>query len=102
MKQNYASDFNINFERIKMMILLFCYMTVLIIYYTTNPGGLIDKYFGTTMLLSILIGIFAFIYLIVLICLSNEKSSIVQSQNLFSWFSNFSIWGSLLFFALLS
>ena len=37
--QNFVDEFNVNYERIKMMILLLCLLTVIIVYYNIDPGG---------------------------------------------------------------
>lgn len=68
---NYATVFNINYERIKMIILYLCFITISITYYSIDPGGYISKNFNVSLLLSILIGIFGFLYLVVLLTLPN-------------------------------
>lgn len=96
---NYIANFNINYERIKMVILLFCLLTIYITYYNVNPGGLISKYFGYSFLLTIIIFAFAFLYLIVLMTLpnySNIKTNKIPT-NFLTFFSNFSVYGSILF-----
>jgi hypothetical protein len=70
-KRSSIDDININYERIKYFILFFCFITLLIMYQQIDPGGLIKKYFGYSLTLSILIGFFAFVYLIVLWTLPN-------------------------------
>jgi hypothetical protein len=62
---SYVSNFNINYERIKMLILLFCLLTTSIVYYNVDPGGLITKYFGYSLILTILLLAFGLLYLIV-------------------------------------
>jgi len=100
LQRDYIDDFNVNYERIKMVILMFCLITSYIIYYNKDPGGYISKYFGYSLLLTILIAIFGFVYLITVLTLpgSNvgpDKKSL--SSNFFQNFSHFSVYGSILF-----
>jgi len=69
LKTNYINDFNINYERIKMILLFFSLITTLIIYYSVNPGGYVQKNLGYSMLLSILLAVFSFLYLIIVLTL---------------------------------
>ncbi len=84
--------FDINYERIKMIILYFCFITLCITYYTINPGGFITKNFNITLLLSGLLGVFGFMYLFILLTFTNSGGSF-SLENL----SAFSKYGSLLF-----
>ena len=92
---NYITEFNANYERIKMMILFFCLITIFIIYYNTDPGGYIEKYFGFTLLLTIIISVFAFLYLVVVLTLPNSNSS--KEGNILNNFSKVSSYGSIAF-----
>ena len=64
---NYIENFSVNYERIKMVILLLCLITVFIAYYNVDPGGYFKKYFGESMLLTIILSVFAFLYLIIIL-----------------------------------
>jgi len=93
---DYISEFTTNYERIKSVILMFCLITIYILFYNVDPGGLISKYFGYTLLLTILIATFSFIYLIITITLPDDyKTS--NTSNLLSNFSKFSIFSNGLF-----
>jgi len=97
---DYVSNFNINYERIKSIILIFCLITSYIVYYNTDPGGYISKYFGYTLLLTIITAVFAFLYLIVVLTLPNTFNNIAKdskSSNFLENFSSFSVYGSILF-----
>ena len=93
--KNYIDNFNVSYERIKMMILLFCLITFIITFYNINPGGAAQKYFGYSLLLTIILSVFAFIYLIILMTLPSEDGS--KQTNLLSNFSSFGIYGSTAF-----
>jgi hypothetical protein len=99
---NYILNYNLNYERIKMIILYFCFITLCITYYTSNPGNYITNNFNTSLLLSTIIGVLGFIYLITLLTLPitndilNAPSS-RSSSNLLTNISFFSKYGSLLF-----
>lgn len=99
-RTDYVANFNINYERIKSIILLFCLITCYIIYYNTDPGGYISQYFGYTMLLTIIIAVFAFLYLVVVLTLPDTlkpTAKDAKSSNFLENFSTLSIYGSMLF-----
>ena len=95
LKSNFITEFNVNYERIKMMILFFCLITILITYYNVDPGGYIQKNFGYSLLITILLSVFAFLYLIIVLTLTDSKSSNVLNQ--FSKISTYGIIAFLLF-----
>ena len=92
---NYIEKFNINYERIKMVIMLFCLITLMITFYNINPGGFTKKYFGYSLLLTIIISVFAFLYLIILMTLNSPNNT--SSKSVLSDFSSFGVYGSILF-----
>jgi hypothetical protein len=99
-RSNYITNFNINYERIKMIILYFCFITICITYYSINPGEYISKNFGISLLLSLLIGIFGFLYLIVLLTLPNVYENFTNKKtitNVLSNVSSFSKYGMMSF-----
>jgi len=85
---------NITYERIKMMILLFCFITLIITFYNINPGNASSHYFGYSLLLTIIISVFAFLYLIILLTLPNIDP---KNGQLLNNFSNINSYGSILF-----
>lgn len=94
--ENYMEKFNINYERIKMIILTFCLITLIITFYNINPGGAAEKYFsGYSMLLTIIIAVFAFLYVIILLTLPGKEGS--TQQNFLNNFSSFGTYGTILF-----
>jgi len=99
---NYMENLDLNYERIKSMILLFCLITIITIFYNVDPGGLINEYFGYSLLLTIILVVFAFLYLIIVITLGNKDHQTQTSKtenNLLSQFSKFGSYGSILFIA---
>ena len=95
---NYVEQFNVNYERIKSLIMLFCLITIFIIYYNTDPGGYIQQYFGYTLLLTSIISIFGFLYLMIVLTLpdkAKELSPGAKSSNFLDNFSKFSSYGSI-------
>lgn len=102
-KTNYILNFNVEYERIKSLILFFCLITIFIIYYNVDPGGYIKKYFGYTFLITIILSVFAFLYLIVILTVPTEEKKINSykktdsSSNFLNNFSNISSYGSGLF-----
>ena len=97
---NYIENFNINYERIKTIILFLCLITVCIVYYSVDPGGFVSKYYGSSMLLTILIAVFSLLYLIILLTLPDTIKPVdikSGSSNFLENFSKFSVYGSMLF-----
>jgi hypothetical protein len=88
---NYVDKFNVNYERIKSMILFFCLISIFIMYYAVDPGGYINKYFGYSLLLTIIIAVFAFLYLIIVLTLPEK----VEGTNLLENFTEISSYGSI-------
>jgi hypothetical protein len=92
---DYVESFSVNYERIKMLILLFCLITLIITFYNTNPGGASKKYFGYSLLLTIIISAFAFLYLIILLTLPGTEG--LGQTNFFENFSDIGKYGTILF-----
>jgi hypothetical protein len=65
-KSNHESEFNITYERIKMLVLFFCFIALTIIFKTMAPGDIVNKYFGHLFALTITIAVFILLYLVVL------------------------------------
>lgn len=97
--QNYIDKFNINYERIKMIIMLFCLISLVIMLYSVDPGGTISKYFGYTLLLTIIVAVFGFLYTVILLTLPGDKNQ--TSPNLLNNFSSFGTYGTILFMVFL-
>jgi hypothetical protein len=99
-KKNLIEEFNFNYERIKVLILFFCLLVSLMVYYNIDPGGYISKYFGYSTLLTIIIATFAFLYLIIVLTLPDkvvEPQKGSKVSNLLSNFTGLSSYGSILF-----
>jgi hypothetical protein len=78
-----------------MLILLFCLITLIITFYNINPGGAAQKYFGYPMLLTIIISVFAFLYLIILLTFPGKEG--FGQKNFLSNFSSFGLYGTISF-----
>jgi hypothetical protein len=89
LNQDYVEKFNVNYERIKSIILFFCLITILIIFYNNDPGGYINKYFGYSLLLTILIAVFAFVYLIIILTLPDKVKPSAPGAKISSFLDNF-------------
>jgi hypothetical protein len=97
-KANYVEVFNINYERIKAVILLFCVLTSILVYYSVDPGGLVSKYFSYLIVLTLVIAVFAFLYLIIILTLSDtNNASDNPSNGILGKFSTFAVYGSISF-----
>ena len=99
-KTNYIDKFNVNYERIKSIILIFCLITCYIVYYNKDPGGYISKYFGYTLLLTIIISAFAFLYLITILTMPDSltgQNVSSKTGSIFEGFSKISVYGSISF-----
>ena len=95
MSENYIDNFNLNYERIKMLILLFCFITIIITFYNVNPGDIVSNFSGSSLLITIILSVFALLYVIVLLTLPGEQGS--TQKNFFNNFSSFGVYGSILF-----
>jgi hypothetical protein len=92
---NYINQFNVNYERIKSILMLFCFIIIIALYYTFNPGGYIQKYLGPSLIFTIVLAILGLLYVIVL--LSVPDSIGVGATNFLSNFTNFSFYSSAFF-----
>jgi len=98
--KNLVENFNFTYERIKIMILFFCLIFLFCVYYTLDPGGYIKKYFGYSLLITILLSVFAFIYLLIILTLPSTIKSVEPgklSSNFLENFSSTSTIGSIVF-----
>jgi hypothetical protein len=62
-----------------------------------DPGGFIQKYFGYSMLLTIVITVFAFLYLMIILTLPDKSKLDSNSTNFLNNFTSFSSYGSIAF-----
>ena len=92
---NYINQFNVNYERIKSILMLFCFIIIIALYYAFNPGGYINKYLGPSLIFTIVLAILGLLYIIVL--LSVPDSIGVGATNFLSNFTNFSVYSSVFF-----
>ena len=95
MSEDYIDNFNLNYERIKMLILLFCFITIIITFYNVNPGNFVSNFSGSSLLITIILSVFAFLYVIILLTLPGEQGS--TQKNFLNNFSSFGVYGSILF-----
>ena len=96
-QSNYIKDFNVNYERIKIIILYFCFITLCITYYSINPGEYITKNFNVSLLISALFGFFGFLYLIIVLSFPESYANLSTSNKVLENFSSFSKYGSIFF-----
>jgi len=90
---NYVENFSINYERIKSIIIMFCLVVVFITYYNVDPGKYIETYLGFSFLLTIVITVFAFLYLITLLSVSDKTTG----ESFFGNMSAFGKYGTIAF-----
>jgi len=95
MESNYIEDFNVNYERIKMIIIMLCLITIFIVYFNVDPGGYITEYFGFSLLLTIILSVFAFLYLIIILTVPSDTNN--GTSSFYSNMTNFGKYGSLAF-----
>jgi hypothetical protein len=99
LRSDFGSQYNITYERIKVMILYFCFLALIITYNSIAPGNFINNYFGSSLLITILLGIFGFLYLLVLLTVPDTAtaSSADAPVNFLSYFSKYSSFSMALF-----
>jgi len=80
-----SSSKNPMYDQINTMVLFFCFITTAILFYAVDPGNYISSNFGYLSLISMLIGIFGFVYLLILFIVpsqSQNTKSIIDSIQL--------------------
>lgn len=95
-KNDYIANFSINYERIKSLILFVCLISLFFTFYSVDPGGYIKQNFGYSLVLTIVLSVLSFVYAIVLITYPDSSQQPEPTTNLFSKFTKFSTFGSLL------
>lgn len=72
------------YDQINTMILFFCFLVTGILFYTVDPGNYISSHFSSLSLISLLIGIFGFVYLLILFIVPSENSTTnINIQSIF-------------------
>jgi hypothetical protein len=87
-----------NYEKVKFFVIMLCFIVMLILFYNKDPGGYIHKYFGLTLLLTILLTVFGFLYLMTLLHGKSEtgrSTGATETNNFFGELKakNFTSWG---------
>lgn len=95
--ENYVMKFDVNYERIKTMIIFFCFITTFVLFYNVDPGGYIKKYLGFSILLTIIIAVFVFLYLMIILTLPDRSKSSSKQTNFLDNFTGLSAYGSIAF-----
>jgi hypothetical protein len=89
-----------NFEKMNYLITFFCLIIFMLVFYMNDPGGYIKQYFGISLVFSILLAVFGFLFLMTAMTFPNKdgndpgKTSILQN---FSTFSIISVVGFVVF-----
>jgi len=93
--ENYVEKLNINYERIKSLVILFCLIALVITFNSINSGELSSKYFQYSLFLTIILSVFALLYVIILMTLPGEQGA--TQSNILPKFSYIGVYGSILF-----
>jgi len=64
---------DLSYERIKYALVYFCLLVFILLFYTVDPGGYLKTYFGPSLIVTILLAIFGFLYLLTLMTLPSIK-----------------------------
>ena len=75
MEKGQLYGFDLNYERVKYALIYFCLIVFMLLFYTVDPGGYLKAYFGPSLIVTILLAIFGFLYLITLMTLPTIKGS---------------------------
>jgi hypothetical protein len=67
--------FELNYERVKYALIYFCLIVFMLLFYTVDPGGYLKTYFGPSLVITILLTIFGFLYLVTLMTLPTIQGS---------------------------
>lgn len=99
-KTNYSNNFNVNYERIKSVILFLCFIFTLFVYYSSNTGGFVQEYFGSSLIITIMLAFFSFLYIIIVLSIPTNGLSSSGSkgpENFLNYFTKFSVYGTMSF-----
>jgi len=98
-QHNYTHDFNVNYERIKSVILFLCFIFTLFTYYSSNTGGFVQYFFGSSLIITILLAFFSFLYVIIVLSIPSGgfPSGKQGPANFLSKFTSFSVYGTISF-----
>jgi hypothetical protein len=94
LQSNSGNVFNITYERIKMMVLLFCFIVIMILVKENASADFVKKYFGPVLTITILIAVFSLLYLILLMIAPSETiTNILQGpSSLLDIFNKNTVW----------
>ena len=81
--QIYMEHFNINAERIKYLVAFMCMIVCLISFYIFNPNGSESKWFGYSLVITIMLALSMFLYVLVLMLEASSSETSQSSSNLF-------------------
>jgi hypothetical protein len=100
LRSDFGSQYNITYERIKMMVIYFCFLALIITYNSIAPGNFIKDYYGSSLLITILLSVFGFLYLLILLTVpdTSTASSADAPVNFLNYFSRYSTFSMVLFF----
>ena len=101
--------FDLNYERVKYAIIYFCLIVFMLLFYTVDPGGYLKTYFGPSLVITILLAIFGFLYLVTLMTLPTIQGSKAtglpgadaSAGGLFKGLSNMGLFGGIGFLVFL-
>jgi len=90
-------NINLYYERIKTVILFLCFITISIMFYSVDPGGIIHQYYNYYSFLTILLFTFGLLYLIVILTFPFFMNNNNNNSNLPWMITDFSLYGSIIF-----
>jgi hypothetical protein len=73
MEKGQLYGLDLSYERIKYALVYFCLLVFILLFYTVDPGGYLKTYFGPSLIVTILLAIFGFLYLLTLMTLPSIK-----------------------------
>jgi len=95
--ESFRGGFDVNFERIKYSLLYFLLIVFIMLFYVTDPGGYISKYFGPLLIISILLIIFGFLYLVTMMTMPSIGKKNEPSQGFFKGMSKIGVFSGISF-----
>jgi len=88
---------DLNYERIKYALVYFCLLVFILLFYTVDPGGYLKTYFGPSLIVTILLAIFGFLYLITLMTLPSIKQDTATTGGFFKGLTKMSLFSGIAF-----
>lgn len=88
-ESSYYTRFKSMYEKVRMTILLFCFLVMAALYYIVDPGGLVSKNLGPAFVLTLLLGCFGLLNLTLYAIMHSTTQKANVTPTTYSWIGLF-------------